>query len=394
MKQRWLIQQWPPDPRRQVAIAGITTLVLVTIVWLCFIRRAYDAQAFEGAFTVGGVVAALMSLCVYLVPIQPRPARVHSLFRNGSQFNDAFIKGLKEVFSGNSNVISHNTHEITGSLSTQFEQQKNLLSIHATDPNIDVIIIRPIEIDEIIKESIFRCITAGKLVICIDMFVEPIEFQTAPKHQPYFITSDNRLGGKLLAKFLITQIKHTFIIALFGPQNSPPGTSRSLGFLWELLVHNFPLNQIHVCILRDWTREQACQEFSLALSKNEELTTESISDIYVFCGADPICLEIDKLINSAEFHRKYGLSLAHKIKLLGYDGTKTLDSNKFNVQSTTHCVATVDVRPEDQGRRAADVIVRWWKYKELAGSASEKLSPALCEFSPQDNNGPNFSRGP
>ncbi|MFY9294272.1 MAG: hypothetical protein WAP03_26850 [Methylorubrum rhodinum] len=368
---------------RGAAISGIFLFFVISIGWLVFIRAKFDAAAIEGALTVGGIFGTIVTLVILLFPPMPKPIRVHTLLRQGSEFNDAFLIGLEGVFTNNTQAIEHIQIDLDGDSSRQYDIQIRELQKCITNPKVDAVIIRPIRIEDSIRDGILACMAARKLVICVDMFIEPDAIMDSKAIQPYYITSDHRKGGELLGRYVIERMgsamSNSYVIALLGPNTSPPGTARSMAFVWELILGCFPLGHLGVEVLQDWDRAKAYETFVQAIAKFEQKNLQNVKEIFVFCGADPICMEIDLKINTESFRRKFP-GVSDKIMLIGYDGTKTTARDKFNVSRTNHCIATIDVKPEQQGRIVGDVLVRWWKSRELSGVTSNRLMPSLHEI--------------
>jgi hypothetical protein len=375
---------------RPIVRWSIIGLALYFLLFL--LLKLISGQTIINAITVFGLFAApvLAIVDVFIVYLLDSNHNVAVLMRHGSMFNSCVIKGMHdELLRTNTKFIKfekldgkadlhYGNHNVT--TVQEINYQENQLAKIAVRHDVDAVVIRPVALTDEIVRGIECCLREGIFVICIDTAISPLNLNNDLPVYPFYIASDFESGGDLLAKHVIKVFRNLdkhYVLALVGPENSPPGVARSKSFLWRLLCYAKPA-KVKTVMLQSWEREvaiklmmDAIRELSHDIQKNK---TESL---ILFCGTNDLVQKISVTL-TAKTRQDLGLS-SIEIYFLGYEGI--LDTHGILYARQVHdCIATVNVFPETQGALAITILLSEKNGKLSPQRALQLVCPTLESF--------------
>ena len=286
----------------------------------------------------------------------------------------------------------------------EYKLQKHLLDIGTSDTiahamnhavsNEDPhgIIVRPIEVTDDLLGNIATALSQGIFVVLVDMDIKNERFERYVRQLPFFVGSNFSEGGELVAKQLIAFVgndaKDCWIYLLLGPPAIASAIYRGSAIMWHICRTN--LQQISTAIwLSDWNKESAVDRLIETLAADVPDELDNVKKIFIFCANDNIAdhfLDIyhrNKVGSKEESVGAVCECLGRKqLSVMGYDGLRD-DNNQYKLarhQWDNIEISTIDVRPQEQGRIAADVM-----HRKLIGQLAEQkrqelVSPKLVQI--------------
>lgn len=172
------------------------------------------------------------------------------------------------------------------------------------------------------------------------------------------VTFDSRAAMRMAAEHVIA-LGHRRIGHLAGPSRSQGAKERKLGFVEGLVEHNLP---VALSSIVD-AGETAAAGYAAAL---ETLRVQANRPTALLCFNDMVAMGAYRAAH------ELGLEIPGDLSVVGFDG---LDYGALLGPPLT----TVDIQPEQLGRRAAELLARLMEGEKPAGVVTEWTQPRLLE---------------
>jgi DNA-binding LacI/PurR family transcriptional regulator len=322
-------------------VASILTLVTVAGVTLA----VGDATDLPISLSLA---LAFLSLAIALASVYRPKSRVIYVPKSKSFFSSEVGEGITSVFSQRSDfeLISRPAENVDG---LTFDQQLEIIvQDYLFSPRLLAFVIRLPELTSRARQTINRLLRMGIYVVVIDYDIGEDFEELAESEQPLFIVSDFRSGGDLIANLLKSELKgddssEKAVLAL-GPKHSSTGSARSKAILWNLMTdghHDFVIP----AILTSFEPDHVCE---LIIERLEGCDAKKV---IVFAGNDSIAECLSLRLPTAK------LPLDLTVQIVGYDGIRRRNGSMM-LEGKQSCIATVDVKPRQQGILAAEAVIQ------------------------------------
>jgi DNA-binding LacI/PurR family transcriptional regulator len=318
-----------------------------------------------------GVSGTAFALCTFILTQYqaqgPRTRRVVMIPKSRSPFSSSIHRGLSDLIAA-STTIAFSVEWPENIRTSELDWQINVLRSQSC-VIADAIVIVPAGDDERLWTELVRATREGKFIVVVDTKPKNAFFGQRNARSPFFVGSNFTAGGDCvgaeLATLLAAKPDRRAIFA-WGPSSSWPGMERTRGTSTALLLAGVS-NRVVPVELADWQRDANADHIVNHIRRALE---ESGGEIVVYCGND-------KIMEAVERRLMRGLEIRdrNRVGLIGYDGIATSEGGLL-VHSSCMSIATVDTRPEEQGRVAAQVLME--EHNGLMdGRGSRYIEPIL-----------------
>jgi hypothetical protein len=288
-------------------------------------------------------------------------------------FSESVMLGLrealeKEIIPNLVEIEPATLHE-SGTLAFQLEALRE-----SKVRESEAVVVIPAGDYEELWEEVRQLTESGVFVVLIDVKAPNRLFYSHGLPMPRFVTSDFRLGGELVGRFIASKLETgsaDAALVLGGPAFSPPATIRNLYLLNELL--SFGGDRLYCGDLDSWDEEAAIRCFKELAERLDARPSQDAGNIVVFCGNDRNCSAIGRFLKD----NSSGL-VPDRYELIGYDGVRDSGGTLF-VADVDCCSATVDTGPRSQGRSAAGFVLDGYDGRPDAHRKNAIIAPRLLQ---------------
>ena len=260
----------------------------------------------------------------------------------GSPFHMMTFRGINEVLESEGyHILFHNVRP------EDQEDPKTLASLHAYRP-AGYIILKGAEGRG--GEHARKIAEEGVPLVAHGMKLEGVETHS--------VCFDNRVGMKLATDHVIEN-GHRRLGHLAGPTFSQGARERKLGFIESLIEHDIPVSD---ALIAD-AGETAAAGYQMAL---EMLKNPDARPTAVLCFNDMVAMGVYRAAH------ELSLDIPGDLSVVGFDGIDFAEL--FGPPLTS-----VNIFPEEQGRQAADILVRVIRNQTGRGIVTQWIEPKLLE---------------
>lgn len=213
---------------------------------------------------------------------------------------------------------------------TQPGQQDQVIS-EILQYKMDGVVLASVTLSSHIAEE---CANIGVPVVLFNRYI--------PDSHVSSVTSDNELGGRLVAKLMADQ-QHKRIAYIAGNENSSTNNDRENGFSQGLAQAG----------LKIWKRKVGMYSFEGATSAARELLEADEKPDAVFVANDHMAFAVMDVIRS-----EFGLRIPEDISVVGYDNVPEADWAAYNL-------TTVEQPVEAMIEATVDILLKQMEHKEV-----------------------------
>lgn len=350
---------------RRLVVAGalIPGIISGLSCWLL------DASTDRTIGVVGTVLAVSTFVLSQWQTSGPRARRVVMIPKSRSPFSSTIYSGLSESLSSYAELtltVEWPEQPVPDEVEWQLRHLRSPSAIRA-----DALVLVPAADNENIWSELVRLTRAGVFIVVVDTKPTNAYFSSKGVPRPCFVGSNFAAGGELVAATLVGALQrnpeHRALLAV-GPRWSFPGSERSKGITHHLAL-NSQTDRVEYVEIKNWSKEDAATAVTTRLL---DVFGRLANDakLFVFCGNDKILLGVERrLIQTLRREDR------DRILLFGYDGVLGAD-NDLLVRSCYMAIATVDARPQVQGRAVAELLIDEHR-GVLTGRTSRYIAPEL-----------------
>lgn len=351
--------------RLQLAFVLLTLVILIPTLLIGLIFKA----SFSDILLYITSEIAILSLLFTVSSVYRPKSRVIFASKPSSYFSSEIGLGLQETFAARSD-FELIREDININASTDFYTAfRKVVYKHLFSPRLAAVIVRAPYVDESIKNLLVSLKRLNIIVIVLDYDIGEEDYSVIDDKRPAYILSDFREGGRLVASvvdsFVATDNTEEIAVLCMGPSSSTTGSARSKSLLWDLLMnghHEMVIPQI----ISTWDRNAVCDQL------HDHISNSEAQKVVVFAGNDNIALGLSMLLLKKPIKSK-------DVGIVGYDGIKEGDGS-WLLQSKPYCIATIDVKPRDQGRSAAELVLATLLGGDQSDLRVQRLEPSLIEL--------------
>ena len=213
---------------------------------------------------------------------------------------------------------------------TQPGQQDQVIS-EILQYKMDGVVLASVTLSSHIAEE---CANIGVPVVLFNRYI--------PDSHVSSVTSDNELGGRLVAKLLADQ-QHKRIAYIAGNENSSTNNDRENGFSQGLAEAGLSV----------WKRTVGMYSFEGATIAARELLEADEKPDAIFVANDHMAFAVMDVIRS-----EYGLRIPEDISVVGYDNVPEADWAAYNL-------TTVEQPVEAMIEETVDILLKQMEHKEV-----------------------------
>jgi DNA-binding LacI/PurR family transcriptional regulator len=357
----------PHVSRTVLVVAPIGVVTIVTVILLLL------GVPFDSALGVAGVLYGIVTLVFSEMRSRDSPTKsIVVLGIDDPAYTRNIVDGLRESVFGS--IPSEFTILLphSGQVDPELWQVEQLTSQAVT--GADALVVLPVGDDPALWGGFITLLNRGVSIVVVDRPPPRELFLDAGLRPPPYVASDFVRGGRLAGEFIAEQILNkvgAHAILALGPGKSGPGVARSGQVLYALARRSL-LGRSHAVELRSWDASVARE---LLLVPTAEVLGDPDASVVVFCGDDRILLEMQRSCAART-------DWSGRIALIGYDGAQAVDG-RLLVLDYDLALATVDTRPQAQGRAVGQVLLDAY-HGDAAGESEERLvNPVLVQVAPR-----------
>lgn len=328
--------------RLQIAFIVVSLLTVCTTTLILSWRRSPP----EDYISIISFELAILSIVFAIGAVYRPKSLVVMILKSQSFFSAELKEGIQEVFSCRPD-FELQIEQVDEPRDQSFDQRLlSAISKYLFSPRLAAVIIRPSEISARTNELMTTLQRLGVFVVVVDYDIGEEFERLADDHQPLYILSDFRQGGRLVSQAIRSflcpaESRHVAILAL-GPENSTTGSARSKSLIWHLLLDGH-YRVVIPEIIDEWEPASVCAKLL------EQIRQVEADRIVIFAGNDNIA---DKLASRLQVDPAAG----KLIRVIGYDGIRKRNG-EWLLESHENCIATIDVKPREQGMRTAQAVL-------------------------------------
>lgn len=319
---------------------------------------------------VSGAVFAAATFIASQFQSQGPPTRsVVMIPKSRSPFSATVHRGLADALASEAAIV-FSIEWPKGEVASEVEWQIGMLRSEVCRGS-DCLVIVPAADSEELWTELVSLTRAGVFVVVVDTKPTNAFFALRRTSRPFFVGSDFSMGGDLVGQ-TVAQLLHdlpdSVAVVAGGPSNSWPGIERSRGVAHSLMIEN--LGQRTKCVLLpNWDRVNGARMVTEAIL---DASARTPGRVVAFCGND-------KILESTERRllREVDRDVRDRIGLIGYDGATNATGDLIALDGCM-ALATVDTRPVEQGRVAAEIILEEHRGL-LTGRGSRYIAPVVVE---------------
>ena len=290
------------------------------------------------------------------VEIQEKPKRIAFLGKN-SLFSKSVFEGARNHFSSSRHMIEPHFVDDSECIPLEYAFQDKLRAFIGDD--CDGVIIRPIGKMNDKTFPLFKELCEKKEVVLCDIGLTDEQKSGIEKEKmPSYVCSNFSLGGKKIAT-IVNQVcftqgyYNTDVVICTGPTKNNPANTRSEALLTELnrIIDIRP----KTVSFNSLDPKDCFRRISSFFNENKFPHIYSKS-LVIYLGNDNVALHFAKNI-SRIFTDGVSLKEYRKVFIMGYDGIVGTTGNSI-LEESAFDYATVDTLPSEQGKYAAEMIIR------------------------------------
>ncbi len=274
-----------------------------------------------------------------------------------SLFSKSVFDGIQHVFSASQHIVDSFLLNDSETLPIEYAFKDCLKRLISSD--YSGVIVRPIGKMDDSTFALFKDLCIYKDVVLCDVDITKEQRQLIPLNRsPSYVCSDFELGGTKIAS-VVNQYcfnkgyMNSDVVICCGPTKNGPASVRS-----EALVKSLTTNlnlTIHKVFLNSLKPEDCFDRIKNFLEKTSFNNIKN-RNLIIYLGNDNVALYFSKhlsdIVCGSSTIADYG-----SICILGYDGIVGTTGNSV-LEESPYNYATVDTLPNDQGKIAAETLIK------------------------------------
>lgn len=317
---------------------------------LLFLLLTWINTPFDRAIGLSGFAMAVLSLVLTQFQAQgPRRRHVHFVGQTDRPFAVSIEEGLRSTLEPSSHIVYHRQRTLRG----------NELEVLSRLDRPDGIVIWPLVHSPELWRQLARLARRGTYVVVVDILPDYQVFESLRAPSPVFISSDFPAGGALLGSRisgLLETDQEALVLAAKPPGELASGSERFLTLVDSLSAYN---DRVRLIEMGDWGDEGLARTAALIAREARQImeSAQPPPRLIVVCPNDQVLvLTFEILWAAPELYRSQDPGDKRPtILLIGYDGA--LDAAGRHIADKPLSLGTVDTRPEEQGRLAAQALL-------------------------------------